>query len=197
MNDVVGVRAMRGLLVALLLTLAAGCSSLLPHGESRVVSHWASFAEAQAAFDQIVPYQTRKDDLDTLGFSPVGQPNVRILNYADIAERFMLVSFRDENAVPVGLRDCLEHSEGCHGYEVKRRMTSDQRYGNFLADFLNFRRKTVTRGWEFNALIVLIDGTVVYRMWSGTPDIHQHQDVTNPLGPLQGLGGALTPRPEL
>lgn len=176
--------------------LISGCSALLPHGESKVVSDWSTFDEAMAAFDAVVPYQTSEPDLEQLGFSPKRQANVQILNHADIAERFLLVSLNGSQ-LPPGLRDCMDRGGDCYAYEVKRRITRDRRYGNFFADFLNFKRKSVTRGWEFNALIVLIEDTVVYKLWSGTPDIHEYRDKTNPLGPLQGVGPALAPRPSL
>ena len=184
----------RCLVPLLVLASTLGCSGLLPHGESTVVSRWEDFDSAKGMYDQIVPYQTREEALDDLGFSPRKQPNVRILNHAEIAQYFLAGSV-DGAPLPPGLRDCFARYAVCYGYEVKQRATEDQRYGNFLADFMNFRRKTVIRGWEFSALIVLIDGQVVYKLWSGTPEIHQQRDETNPLGPLQGVGPAMVPRP--
>jgi hypothetical protein len=173
----------------------SGCSALLPHEERKVVSRWEDFESAKQDYDRIVPYQTAEAELDELGFSPRRQPNVRILNHADIAQHFLVGSI-DGSTLPPGLKDCFTRYSACYGYEVSQRATEGKRYGNFLADFMNFRRKTVTRGWEFSALIVLIEGQVVYKLWSGTPEIHQKHDETNPLGPLQGVGPSLT-RPEL
>ena len=62
---------------------------------------------------------------------------------------------------------------------------------------LNFKRKVETKGWEFNAVIVLIKDQVVYKTWSGTPEIHEYSDTTNPLGPLQTIGPSLVPGPGL
>lgn len=177
--------------------LLYGCSAALPHGESRVVSRWSSFDEAKQAYDQIAPYQTRREDLAALGFSPDDQPNVRILNHADLAERFMLVSANNPEDQPQGLRECQKKCTSCFGYEVEQRQTHDRRYGSFLADFLNFKRKTEITGWEFKALLVLVDDLVVYKVWGGTPDIHQYRDKTNPLGPLQGIGPDIVPYPDL
>ena len=43
-------------------------------------------------------------------------------------------------------------------------------------------------------MFVLDDGLVIYKVWSGTPNIDEYQDTNNPLGPLQGIGsGAVTP----
>jgi hypothetical protein len=60
-----------------------------------------------------------------------------------------------------------------------------------LLDFLNFRRNTVTTGWKFSALIVVIDDTDVYKQWDGQPKIETTEARTNPLGPLQSMGEAL------
>ena len=73
----------------------------------------------------------------------------------------------------------------------------DKRYGNVVADLFNFNRKVETRGWEFNAVVVLVEKLVVYKSWSGTPSIHERSHTTNPLGPLQSIGPALTPKPSL
>ncbi len=176
--------------------LLAGCSSLLPHEEYEVTSDWDSFEDAKAAYDGIELYGTLEDDLERLGFGPASRGNVRILNHADIAERFMPVILRGAENLPVGLRSCLARADDCYAYEVKRRVRHSQRYGNFFADFMNFKRKTKTEGWEFNALIVLVDRQVVYKIWSGVPDVDEYHEETNPLGPLQGIGPSLTPDPD-
>jgi len=188
---------MKYVFIVFAVIVLVGCSSLLPHGEQKVVSRWKDFEEAKSSYNRIVPYQTSLEELRDLGFAPESQANVHILNHADIAKRFIPISLNDKTGLPKGLRECLSHGDECYGYEVERTEKHSQRYGNFLADFLNFKRKTKIRGWEFNALIVVIDKVVVYKLWSGTPDIHEYRDRTNPLGPLQGIGPALVPRPEL
>lgn len=180
------------LMLASFAVFLLGCSALLPHGERKVVSRWQDFDTAMEMYERVVPYQTSEWELDALGFSPRIQPNVQILNGAEIAERFQRAAF-DGGELPRGLQDCFRDYSACYGYHVKQRSTRDKRYGNFLADFMNFKRKTETRGWEFTALIVLIDGQVVYKQWSGTPEIHEYRDETNPLGPLQGVGPSLIP----
>jgi hypothetical protein len=65
------------------------------------------------------------------------------------------------------------------------------RVGNFFLDFLNFKRHTLTTGWKFSALIVVVDDKVVYKQWTGQPKIESTELRSNPLGPLQGMGEAL------
>ena len=180
---------MAGLLVA--------CGSLLPHGERKVISQWGSFEEAMQAYDKVVPYTTRAEELKELGFSPKDHPNVRILNHAEVLDRPLTGPGRYEDALPTGLHDCLLVGDECSAYSVNLRVTYDTRYGNFLVDMLNFKRKVETKGWEFNAVIVLIKDQVVYKTWSGTPETHEYSDTTNPLGPLQTIGPSLVPGPGL
>ncbi len=180
--------------VMLMVGVFYGCAAALPRSESKVASPWSSFAQAKQAFDDITPYSTTEDNLVDLGFSPRERPNIRILNHADLAERFALGSLQSRENLPRGLQDCLARYADCAGYEVDQRHIRDKRYGNFLADFFNFKRKTETQGWEFRALLLLVDDVVVYKLWSGTPKIREYSDKTNPLGPLQSIGSDMVPR---
>ena len=62
-----------------------------------------------------------------------------------------------------------------------------------MLDFMNFKRDTHTTGWKFSALIVIIEDKVVYKQWSGNPNIDRNESQNNPLGPLQGAGGKTLP----
>ena len=176
--------------IVLLFSFAAmfySCSTtvLLPRQQKVVVTPWNSFEEAKSAFDQVTPYQTKKDELEKLGFAPQGTPNIRILNYLDIMERFMPnQSITTEDLAPP-LQECLADEEHCMAYEIIIRKFDSQRFGNVFLDLFNFRRKTAISGWEFKALIVLEDSLVVYKLSSGTPHTDELDDAKNPLGPLQ------------
>jgi len=176
--------------LALLLILAgifSSCSStsLLPRQQKIVVTPWNSFAEAKYAFDQINPYQTKKDELAKLGFAPQMTANIKILNYLDIMERFMPNQSITIKDLAEGLQDCLDDQEQCTAYEIIIRKFDSQRFGNVFLDLFNFRRKTTVSGWEFMALIVLKDSLVVYKLSSGRPNTDELDDSKNPLGPLQ------------
>jgi hypothetical protein len=169
------------------LTLA-GCGSLLPHGEDKVISQWKQFKDVKADYDKVIPYQSKREDLDELGFTPEKSPNVRILNHFEILNRVAPHNAVGRADLPTGLLKCLHAEDGCQAYEVKLVVTENKRYGGFLADFFNFRRKVQITGWAFNAVFVLQNGLVVYKVWNGTPQIEEYRDTVNPLGPLQGIG---------
>ncbi len=87
-----------------------------------------------------------------------------------------------------GIQWCIEAQWGCKAYRFEPQVLKSKRYGNVLLDLFNFKRKTQDTGWKFSALIVLVNGTVVYKLWSGNPTIDEVRETTNPLGPLQGAG---------
>jgi len=182
----------RTLSLTLLLTTTAlylvGCGSMLPHGQDKVISPWKSFDEVMAAYDKVIPQHTERPALIELGFSPERSPNVRILNHLEILNRLAPHQALSREDLPSALLQCVKAHESCQAYEVKLQVTEHKRYGNFLADFFSFRRKTQIRGWAFNAVFVLNDDLVVYKVWSGTPNIDEYRDINNPLGPLQGIG---------
>lgn len=168
--------------------LLSGCSGLLPRSGEKTTSPWESYEAVKQAYDQVQVEQTHEEELRELGFTPERSPNVRILTHLEIINRVMPHQALSREDLPPRLLSCLGHRDGCHAYELKLQVITSKRYGNFWADFLNFRRKTHTRGWEFNAVFVLQNSLVVYKVWTGTPQIDEHSDTTNPLGPLQSIG---------
>ena len=175
--------------VVLAMLLLSGCSGLLPRSGEKTTSIWDSYEAVKQAYDQVQVEQTGKAGLKDLGFTPERSPNVRILTHLEIVNRVMPHQALSREDLPPRLLACLGHRDGCQAYELKLHVIKSKRYGNFLADFLNFRRKTAIRGWEFNAVFVLQDDVVVYKVWTGTPQIDERRDSTNPLGPLQSIGG--------
>ena len=177
----------------LLLLCFTGCSSTayLPSARETIQSPWKSFEAIKVAFDKIIPDQTSTKELQKLGFDPFTTPNIELINYLDITQRFMPnQSFQIED-LDEALQRCLNDRERCHAYEVNMHHTSQDRYGNVVFDLFNFRRKTKLTGWEFRAIIVMQDDLVIYKLWSGKPKIDENRDTKNPFGPLQGSEGVI------
>jgi len=178
-------------MVAVAVVATTACSALLPRGETITDSPWHSFEEAQQTFDQIIPHTTTSSDLKRLRVDPEISPNVTILNYSDVLRRFIPNPSIVASTLDLGVQECLRAATRCRGYEVDHRVLKRQRYGNFFADILNFQRKTDVVGWRFNAVVLIIDDLVVYKLTGGQPAIHDHEKSTNPLGPFQGAGESL------
>jgi hypothetical protein len=175
-------------LAGAVIVLLAGCSSLLPSAKETVESPWQSFTEAKTAFEKIVPGKTSVEELKALNFDVVASPNLKILNYLDIAATVQ--SIRIEELDP-GLQACLRARTDCRAYVFEPKRTQTRRIGSFWLDLFNFRRKSHETGWRFKALLVLVNNHVAYKLWGGDPQIDQYRDLRNPLGPFQDAGSLL------
>lgn len=171
--------------------LQAGCSSMFTSGRNTVKSQWATFDETKAAFDEIEPGNTSKDDLACMGFDPYMNPNVRILTYLDIMNRFLPNNSVRPEDLPTPVRDCLAAQEKSQAYELETSDQRSKRYGNVFLDVFAFNRKTKETGWNFKALILLNNDKVVYKLWSGQPLVERYEQKKKQLGPLQELEGAV------
>jgi len=160
---------------------------MLPSAKLTTESPWHNYNEAKSAFDKVLPNQTTSDDLVRLGFDPFKLPNIKVLTHLDIINRFVPnQSIRIEDLDPE-IQACLQVKKRCRGYEITPEFTNNKRYGNLFLDLFNFRRKNRITGWRFDALIVIIDEKVVYKLSGGNPTILKYEDRTNPLGPLQDI----------
>jgi len=169
----------------LLAAVLAACSSMLPRGEQLTYSPWQSFAEAQQAFDGIVPHQTTVAELKQMKLDPKANPNITILNYSDVLRRFLPSPSINSNDLDPGVQECIKARSACEGYELNQQTIKRKRYGSFLADLLNFRRKTDVSGYRFNGVLLIKQGVVIYKLTGGQPAIHEYEESVNPLGPFQ------------
>jgi hypothetical protein len=181
-----------GLAVAVLLAGAsAGCADLLPKASSEVSSPWASFDDARAAIERIVPEKTSVPELQMQGIDPYISPNVQLLSYSDILLRFPINGPSARERLDPGLAACLDAGKACTGYAITARDTRRDHVGGFWQDVLGFKRVVEVTGWSFNALILLVGDRVVYTLYGGQPLVHEHEVTRQPLGPLQGIGESL------
>lgn len=177
--------------IFLLLLILSGCSSLLPRVETTTESPWQSFEDAQLAFDNIIPGESTITNLKELGFDPFVSPNVTLINYLELIQRFIPNSSIEQKDLPESVRLCLAAKEACYGYLIEPSRIDSRRYGNALLDVLNFKKKTRITGWRFNALLVLKNDLVMYKLSAGEPNVLKFEKKSNPLGPLQDVGSLL------
>ncbi|PHS72660.1 MAG: hypothetical protein COB22_04525 [Cycloclasticus sp.] len=179
------------LIIPIFLWLSA-CGSPLPRTEDITKSPWESFNQAMEAYDKVILNQTTVKELRQLGFDPYSTPNVKILSYLDVIQKFMPTNSVTLEQLPLSVRNCLAKQEKCIAYEAHPGIIKRKRVGSVFNDLLGFKRKTIETGWRFDALIVLDEGVAVYKIWSGIPIMDSEKSRKNPLGPLQGSGGSLT-----
>jgi hypothetical protein len=173
-------------LVAVVL-MNGSCSNALPREENNVPSPWNAFDEVMADYEKIIPYETTTQDLAQLGFDPYSQPNIKILSYLDIMQRFMPNPSITLEDLDDGIKFCIQSQAKCVAYEAQPQKSRSKRVGNVAMDIMTFKRRTLASGWSFYALIVINDGVVVYKVWSGEPFVSGEKIRKNPLGPLQGI----------
>ncbi len=179
--------------LTLLSLYLAGCASLLPKANIDSQAPWRTYADAEALFQKIIPSQTRAADLKSVKID-ADTPNVTLLNHVDLLRRFSTSSAIGVETLDEKLRACLAERQRCTAYELEETHTERKRVGNFWLDFFNFQKHVDVSGWRFNALIVMQDDLVVYKLWTGKPNIHELESEHNPLGPLQGVGDSLVRR---
>ncbi|HEX2859831.1 MAG TPA: hypothetical protein VHP58_06520 [Alphaproteobacteria bacterium] len=174
------------------LGMLAGCASVLPSTSNKSQVKWESYGSAKDAFDAVIETKTTEKDLGVLGFNPNATPNTKILNYVDVVNLFGS-SFKPEQ-LPEGVQKCAIAKDKCFAYVVQVQSIKNKQEGSVLANLFGFRKNIRTKGWQFTATIVLIDKTVAYKLWTGTPEIESVDNSVTPLGPMQNLG-FLVPKP--
>jgi hypothetical protein len=172
--------------------LLSGCTALLPRSKEVTASPWQTYREAQRTFDLIVPGKTTAEDLKELSLDPETVPNIAILNYSDVLRRFMLNQSVTLSDLDRGVQECVMAKTVCRGLEINQRLVTKHRNGNFWLDVFGFKRETHTEGFRFNALVLLKDNVVVYKLTGGQPVIQESEHTQNPLGPVQTIGNKLT-----
>lgn len=168
--------------------LLGGCTSMLPRGSSDTPSPFASYSDAQAAAERIVPFKTSVKQLAALGFDPDQGKNVTVIPYPDIVARLAPYSGVPLEQLDAGIRACIRAQTGCRGYLFRFQREDRRREGSFLSDFLNVRRVTHVTGWWFEAMLVVTDDAVLFRNVAGNARVERVERQTNPLGPLQDAG---------
>lgn len=160
---------------------------MLPHSDTEVTTHFAGFEQAGETIESLKPFKSNKATLAGLGLAPGKQANITILTYTDMLHRFVAGSAIERKNLDPGIIACFDALHRCSAWEINISKISKRRNGNVPLDLFNFARRTEVTGWRFNAIVVLVDDTVVYRTWGGQPHVSELETSRNPLGPLQNL----------
>jgi hypothetical protein len=177
--------------MSMLMGCGIGNLGLLPYESEVKNSSFKSYGEVEAAYREISPGQTRTTDLVQIGFDSNDSPNVEVLSYLGIIERFIpRDSIRFDNLDPI-VQQCITARERCTGYVFHPERLHQERLGNWFLDVLGFQRTTVNYGWSAEIVLLVMDGRVAYKVMSGKPHIEDFKHNVQPLGPFQDLGGTV------
>jgi hypothetical protein len=172
-------------------TLAlGGCGGLLLPSQSEIgSSKFDSYGAVHGAFDRISLKQTSIDEMSDLGFDTNNTPNVAVLSYLDIVERFMPNSSMAFDKLDPAVQDCILARSACNGYVFKVEHHDFQREGSLFLDLFGFVHTTRETGWTAQVLVLVQNGRVTHKLLSGEPHVQVVRDDVQPLGPMQNLGG--------
>lgn len=181
-----------GLAGSFLLAGCAGGSGVLPENRTFVQTPFVEYEEAYEAFEHVSVSETTLGQLFNSGYDVSTFPNVERLSYLDLIQRFLpheSITFED---LDPALRACFEAQLTCKGYLLRPSRIEQERIGSVVLDVFNFKRTEVKTGWAAEAIFVLHNDVVIYKVWSGTQRVSETFEQTNPLGPFQNLGGAFS-----
>ena len=169
----------------------SGCASwgVLPSTVETTETPFQSYRSAEDAFNQVKPFVTTTRELKARGFDPYTTPNIKVLNYLDLLPRFLPQQSMKADDLDAAVQSCLSTREKCQGWLAEPSISSKDRTGNVALDVLGFERETTSTGWKASMLLLVQNGVVVYKLWSGTPSILEVKTEKKPLGPLQDLSG--------
>lgn len=176
------------------ITLAlVGCGGLglLPYQTDIQTTRFESYQAVEAAYREIMPGETRASDLSQAGFDATTSPNVEILSYLGVIERFMPRDSIGFDRLDPAVQSCIEARDRCTAYVFRPEQLHQERTGNFFLDILGFERTTVSSGWSAEVVFLVEDGRVAYKVMSGRPNIQDSHDKVQPLGPLQDIGDTM------
>lgn len=179
-----------------LLFFTGGCTtqSLLPTQGVYTESSFETYTQVEGVVDKIVVGETKYSDLVKMGLDLENIPNVKRLTYLDVMSKFKLDSpsrytLFNKIELPSGVLKTLAAKEAGRAYEINLERIKNQREGSLFLDILNFRKTIHTTGWQISVLILIVDDTVEYVLYSGEKNIDRTEKEKNPLGPFQGFDG--------
>ena len=179
-----------------LLLFTGGCAtqSLLPTQGVYTESSFETYTQVEGVVEKIIVGKTKYSDLVRMGLDLENIPNVKRLTYLDVMSKFKLDSpsrytLFNKIELPAGVLKMLAAREEGLAYEINLERIRNQREGSVLLDVLNFRKNVHTTGWKISVLILIVDDTVEYVLYSGEKNIDTLRKERNPLGPFQGFDG--------
>jgi hypothetical protein len=136
--------------------VGCGTYTLLPGQPDGAPSGFSSISELRAAYEHVVPGETRASQLTEIGFNAAA-PNAETLSYLGIMERVLPHNSARFDALAPAVQDCILASNSCTAYVFRADAGSD--------DSLLAAHAAPARPAEVTLLIQ--DGRVAYKTLSG------------------------------
>ena len=180
------------LLTSSSLLLLSGCGGELPpQQQAQTTMPFHTYDQVVEAFGQIVPNMTRADDLPNLGFD-ARTSNAAMLSYLDIQERFLPAAEGRWEQLNPAVRACIRAELYCTGFVFRPSRASSKRAGNTVSDLLGLQHIAHSSRWSAEVILLVMNGRVVHKVFSGNLRSDNLDDKRQPLSPLQDIGGTLS-----
>ena len=159
-------------IIVLVVTLAVvgfGIASLLPRQQDANDHGIRSLKELADAYARVKPGATRASQLARLGFD-TSTPNVEVLSYLGVLERFMPHDTTGFDRLDVAIQDCIEARDRCTALVFKPSETHVREAG-MLSMFDVGSAKAAD---EAEVTLLVQDGRVAYKTIRGVaqPVVH-------------------------
>jgi hypothetical protein len=176
-----------GLAGGVLALMLAGCGGVLPR-ESEVDSKkFQTYDQVLASYGDVNLGRTHVNDLPAIGFDTKTTPNIEVLSYAEIVDRFLPSETITMEHLPKSVQQCIEAQYHCSAYVFHLRNSHTEHSSSVVPDLLEIERDTVKRGWSADVVLLVQDDLVVYKVISGSPNSEDQHDRSQPLGPFQDI----------
>lgn len=168
----------------------SGCARwVLPSESQSRATQFETYETAEAAYARVAPFQTTTADLRAMEIAPGKTPNLRVANYLEVMQRFMPQETVRLKDLDPAVQACINARDACKGWILPLERMDKERVGDVSLDLLGIERETRSSGWRAEMVLLLTDDVVIYKLWSGTPNVIETARETKPLGPLQDLSG--------
>ena len=168
------------ILVVTLALLGCGALTLLPH-QSDSASEIRSLSDLAAAYARVQPGQTRASQLAALGFDST-TPNVEVLSYFGVMERFMPRDSTGFDHLNSAIRDCIiEARDRCTAIVMTAGDARRSHGGGVLAAIGFGPAAAAAQVPEVTLLVQ--NGRVAYKMITGMPQPPASRRLAAPVPP--------------
>jgi hypothetical protein len=153
----------------LLVTLAVvGCAGLglLPYHAAPQADGFKSYRALAAAYRSIRPGKTLASDLGKLGFDVASSPDVKVLSYLGVIERFMPRNSVGFDRLAPAIQSCIDARDRCTAYLYH---ATGQAPGGSLFDLIGNPAQAATQHGAAEVVLLVQDGRVAYKAMSGEP----------------------------
>src|SRR5687767_15469567 len=110
-----------------LMSFTVGCRSVLPSENTHAQTQWRSFEDARSSFDRIQPHETTLAQLKEYGYDPDKTPNLKILTYSDVINRFLPNSSMRVEDLHESIQTCIREKDACRAYEIEMNVVNGKR----------------------------------------------------------------------